>query len=378
MAIYLIALLGMLCHTAYAGSRVVFSLLAIELGANPLEIGLLVSLYAVCPLLLAIYTGKLIDRFGARAPMFIGILGMALVLLLAAAVPRLAMLYGMALLFGLAAMIFFVAVQSIVGAVGREQDRVRNYGLLSIGFSLAGILGPLVAGFSIDYLGHSNALLILAGCTLVSLLLLWSQPRLVPRVTHAEEKKRSRNVLDLLRVPALRGTFIVSGALSAAGDLYGFYMPIYGRHIGLSASAIGTIMAASAVSSFVIRLYLSAMPKQGAEMRMLNLALFVASTAYFLFPLFQNPWALAAISFLLGLGVGADQPLSLSLIYELVPQGRAGEAAGVRLTVHYCAHVAIPLAFGGIGSAFGIAPVFIVNALMLLTGGIVNQRAGRR
>ena len=377
MAIYLIALLGMLGHTAYAGGRVVFSLLAIELGANPLEIGLLVSLYALCPLLLAIYTGKLIDRFGARAPIFVGMLGMTFVLLLAAAFPNLAVLYGMALLFGLTAMIFFVAVQSIAGAVGREQDRVRNYGLLSVGFSLAGILGPLVAGFSIDYLGHRNALLILAGCTLVSLLLLWLRPQLVPRVTHAEQKKRSRNVLDLLHVPVLRRALIISGALSAAGDLYGFYMPIYGHDIGLSASAIGTIMAACAGASFVIRLYLSATPKQGAEMRMLNLALFVAGTAYFLFPLFQNPWALAAISFLLGLGVGADQPLSLSLIYALVPQGRAGEAVGVRLTVHYCAHVAIPLAFGGIGSAFGVAPVFIVNALMLLTGGIVNQRAGR-
>ena len=378
MAIYLLALMGALCHIAWGGSRVVSSLLAIELGADPLRVGLLASLYALCPLLLAIYTGRLIDRVGARAPMLVGMLGMTLSLLLAAAVPGLSVLYAMALLLGLTSMFVFIAVLGITGAIGGGLDRVRNYGVLGVGFSLAGILGPLVAGFSIDHLGHSNALLILAGCSLVSLLLLWLRPRLLPRVIHVEEKKRSRNVLDLLRIPALRRTFIVSGALSAAGDLFGFYMPIYGHDIGLSASAIGTILAAAAVSSFVIRLYLSTTPKQGAEMRMLNLAVFVACTAYFLFPLFQNPWALVAISFLLGLGVGADQPLSMSLIYELVPQGRAAEAAGVRLTVHYCAHVSIPLAFGGIGSAFGVAPVFLVNALMLLTGGIVNQRASRR
>lgn len=377
MAIYLLAVLSMLCHTAYAGGRVVFSLLAIELGANPFQIGLLVSLYALCPLLLAIYTGRLTDRIGARTPMFVGLLGMALVLSLAAAVPGLAMLYAVALLLGLASMIFFVAVQGIAGAVGRDEDRVRNYGVLSVGFSLAGIFGPLIAGFSIDQLGHRNALLILAGCTLASLLLLWSQPRLLPRARRAAATQDKRNALELLKMPVLRSTFIMSGALSAAGDLYNFYMPIYGHHIGLSASAIGMIMAAAAAAGLTIRVLLSALPKQGAEMRLLNLAVFVASAAYFLFPMFENAWALAAISFLLGLGVGADQPLSMSLIYSRVPHGRTGEAAGVRLTVHYCTHVAIPLAFGGIGSAFGIAPVFIVNAFLMLTGGLANQRASR-
>src|SRR5450759_5040990 len=54
-------------------------------------------------------------------------------------------------------------------------------------------------------------------------------------------------------------------------------------------------------------------------MRLLNQALYVASAAYFLFPFFGNPWALAAISFLLGLGIGTGQPLSMTLIYSPVP-----------------------------------------------------------
>ena len=378
MAIYLISLMGMLCHTAYTGSRVVFPLLAIELGASPFRVGLLIALYAVCPMLLAIYTGKLIDRVGARAPMFVGTLGITLSLLLPAAFPGLMVLYGVALLLGLSSMIFFVAIQGVAGAVGREQDRTRNYGLLSIGFSLAGFLGPLIAGFSIDYLGHQRAMLILASGILVPILLLWLKRGLVPHTTRAVEDKPGQSALDLLRIPALRCTFIAGGLSSGAWDLYSFFMPLYGHHLGLSASAIGTIMAVFAVATIFIRLFLSAMVKPGTEMSVLNRSLYVAGAAFLLFPFFENGWALAAISFLLGLGVGTGQPLSMNLIYTSAPKGRASEAVGVRVTANHCTHVAIPLLFGGVGSAFGLAPVFIVNALILLSAGFANERASQR
>ncbi len=378
MAIYLIALMSMLLHTAFGGSRVVLSLLAIELGANPFGVGVLAALYAVCPMLLAIYAGRLIDRVGARLPMLVGTLGVALCMLLAAAFPRLAMLYSLAPLLGLCFMLFFVAVQGVTGAIGHERDRARNYAVLSMGFALAGFFGPLIAGFSIDYLGHRRALVILMGCTLVPVLLLWLKPQLIPRAPPADGKHSAESVLDLLRNAPLRRTFIMSGVISAAWDLYSFYMPVYGHSIGLSASAIGMILAAFALATLVIRMFLSAMVRRGSEMRILNQAIYIASAAYFLFPFFQNPWALAAISFLLGLGVGTGQPLSMNLIYNLAPSNRTSEAAGVRVTVNHCTHVTIPLVFGGIGSAFGFAPVFLGNAVMLLTGGLINHRAVRR
>ena len=101
MAIYLIALMSTLFNTAFGGSRVAMSLLAIELGANPFGVGLLAALYGVFPMLLAIYAGKLIDRVGARGPMIAGMLGLALCLLLPAGIPSLLVMYCAAPLLGL-------------------------------------------------------------------------------------------------------------------------------------------------------------------------------------------------------------------------------------------------------------------------------------
>ncbi len=375
MAIYLIVLLCILNHAAFTGSRVVFSLYAIDLGAHSFAIGVLVSFYALCPLVLAIYAGKLIDRLGARLPMLLGTLGLAVGIALPVLVAGLATLYVAALLLGTSFMFFFVAVQGITGAVGRPADRGRNYSLLSVGFSIASFLGPLVAGFSIDHLGFRNALLVLSGGIVLSVAAQWWRADWIPRPSSNPEQSEGQSVLDLLRIAPLRRIFIASGFMSGAWDLYNFYMPVYAHNAGLSASAIGMILATFSAATLVIRVFLPRMMKENDEIRILTVAIFVAGIAYLLFPFFKNAWALAAISFLLGLGLGTGQPLSMNLIYNLAPGGRTSEAAGIRVTVNNLAHVTIPLAFGGIGSALGFAAVFVSNAVVLFAGAFINGRA---
>ena len=375
---YLIVLLCILNHAAYTGSRVVFSLYAIDLGANSFAIGVLISLYALCPLLLAIYAGKLIDRVGARVPMLAGTAGLMLGIALPVVMPGLAMLYFSALLLGTSSMFFFVAVQGITGAVGRPEDRARNYSLLSVGFSIASFIGPLIAGFSIDYLGFRNALIVLSACLILSLIAQWWRADLIPRPSPHPEAHAGQSVMDMLGIPVLRRIFIASGFLSGAWDLYNFYLPVYGHSIGLSASVIGMILATFSAATVVIRVFLPWMAKRYDEIRILTAAIFVASIAYFLLPFFHNAWMLAAISFLLGLGLGTGQPLSMNLIYNLAPPGRTSEAAGIRVTVNNMAHVTIPVVFGVIGSALGFTAVFISNAVVLFAGAVVNHRAATR
>jgi hypothetical protein len=62
------------------------------------------------------------------------------------------------------------------------------------------------------------------------------------------------------------------------------------------------------------------------------------------------------------------------LIYERAPEGRSGEALGLRMTINNCMHIAIPLFFGSLGSLFGVAPVFIANAAIMTAGGLISRR----
>src|SRR5271169_2712983 len=62
-------LLTILSHVGFVGSRITVSLSAINQGASPLEVGVIMSLYAVIPMLLAVQAGRLVDRVGAFRPM---------------------------------------------------------------------------------------------------------------------------------------------------------------------------------------------------------------------------------------------------------------------------------------------------------------------
>ena len=99
MAIHLIVLLCLLNHACFSGSRMVMSLYALELGANQLTIGVLMALFAICPLFFAIYAGRLADRLGPRGQMLSGTAGMGLAMLLPPLFPGIVYLYIPALIF---------------------------------------------------------------------------------------------------------------------------------------------------------------------------------------------------------------------------------------------------------------------------------------
>ena len=130
-----------------------------------------------------------------------------------------------------------------------------------------------------------------------------------------------------------------------------------------------------ALATFVIRIVLPPLAKRFSEAEILTYGIFIAAVAFVLFPLTQNAYLLAAVAFLLGLGVGCGQPMSMSLIYALAPPGRAAECGGLRVTANNFMHLLIPIFFGSVGSAFGYTLVFITNSIMLAAGGVVMKRA---
>ena len=374
MAIHLIVLMCALSHSGFGGSRVAVSLYALDQGASQLTIGVLMALYALCPLLLAVHVGRLADRIGPRAPMLIGTAGVTLGLLLPPLFPGLTTLYFSALLLGSTFHFFFITVQGLAGGIGGAENRARNFALVGMGFSAAGFIGPFLAGLAIDHLGHLPAFLVLAAFPLVPVLLLWLKPGFLPKAIKRTDTGATQSALDLWRIRGLRKTFIASGILSSAWDLFQFYFPVYGHSVGLSASAIGAVLGIFALATFTIRVVLPRLVKRYTEAQILSSSIFVAAFAFVLFPFFSNAYLLAAIAFLLGLGVGCGQPMSMSLIYALAPRGRAAESAGLRVTVNNLMHLVIPLAFGSVGTAFGYVPVFLSNSAMLVAAGMLMRK----
>jgi predicted MFS family arabinose efflux permease len=189
-----------------------------------------------------------------------------------------------------------------------------------------------------------------------------------------ENEKPGGGALDLFRDGPLRRTLFMSGVALTGIELFSFYMPIYGKSIGLSASGIGLVLSAYAGAAFVVRLMMHELARRFSETGVLTASLFIAAVTYALFPLISGVPMLVLIAFLLGLGLGSAQPLTIMLTYHHAPQGRSGEALGMRLTVNKITQIAIPVVFGGIGAVFGLTPVFWANAAFLFAGGVLSVK----
>lgn len=372
MALTLVVVLTILTHIAFAGGRVAVSLFALHLGASPFVVGVLGALFAALPMLFAVSTGRAIDRIGLRGPMLVGASIVAVGSALAYLWPVMASLYIVSTLVGSGLTLFHIAVSNATGAIGAPADRARNFTLLSLGFSTSGFLGPVVAGIAIDVLGHAPAFLLLAAFPLVAVLVLASGraplPSL-PRVAH----KTERHLLDLLRTRSLRQVLLVSVLFSMAWDMFAFAVPIYGAGLGLAASTIGAILGAFAAATFAVRLVLPALARRVREWQLVTAALAIACVIFACFPLFERVPVLLALSFVLGLGLGMSQPMIMALLYAAAPSGRSGEAVGLRTSLVNFSQVSMPLFFGAMGFALGIAPVFWAMALAL-GGGFVFAR----
>lgn len=374
MTLYRIALLTVLLHLAFAGARVTLSLFALNLGASALTVGVLISVLAIVPMAFAVSWGRYVDRVGVRGPMYAGTVALLTALVAAFAVPRLEMLFVVSALAGSGFMIFHIAVHQAAGLIGKPEDRARNFSMLALGFSTSSFLGPVTAGFAIDALGYRYTFLLLAGPLVATLAIMLARPIDVPRYAGALKPGERKRLADLLRMPSLRRVFVVSGMLSMAWDLFTFVMPIHGSLLRLSASTVGLILGAFGAAVFVVRLALPLLFYRVGEWKMLIGAMLVSGAALALIPLVTDLRLLIALAFLLGTGLGGAQPMIMALLYNTAPPGRGGEAVGVRTLLLNFSQAGIPLMFGALGAALGMAPVFWTMAAALIAGAWYARR----
>jgi MFS family permease len=172
MSLYFTFILSLLFLIGRHTGRVIITLYALNLGAQPFTVGVLVAMSEVLPTLLSWHVGRFSDRFGSRWLLMIGAVAGALGMLVSYVIPGLPALFVTSVMYGLMVALFMSPQQNLVGLLSGPQDRTKNFSNLSLLASFAGFAGPLLAGFSIDHAGPDIAclslvlLLLVPGCLL--------------------------------------------------------------------------------------------------------------------------------------------------------------------------------------------------------------------
>lgn len=377
ITIYQIMVVVVLWNSAYKGVRVLNTLYALELGATPLHIGLLLATYGVFPLLLAVLAGRIADRYGSRVPIIAGMVVSTVGAVLPWFAPSLPLLFIAAAITGLGFILGQVAFQSLVGSLGAGMARTRNFNNYALIVAVADFVGPVLAGFSIDHGGHVPTYLFLGLLSTTSIVAIIALAKRVPSHRKPAPAPAGQRMIDLFRDVDMRRVLIAGAVVMTGIDLFQLYIPLYGHQIGLSASAIGMVLGAAAAATFVSRAVLPVLVRRYGEEKTLLYALFLAASMFTLIPFFTGAIVLAVICFTLGLGMGLGQPLTVMLCYRYSPAGRGGESLGLRIAINNSMHVVVPALFGAVGAAFGLAPVFWVSAGVLAAGNWYARRRGQ-
>ena len=369
-------ILAQVClHACMTGMRMAAPLLALREGYSPAAVGVLLALFALTQVFLALPAGRFADRNGLRRPVVYCVLAAITGAGMAAAFPVFPVLCLSALLTGGATGAALISLQRHVGRAASGAMALRQvFSWLSIGPAASNFLGPFTAGLLIDHAGevpgsingYRVAFFLLALLPVLTWFLV-RYTRELPPVELSENSPPPR-AWDLLREPMFRRLMLVNWFLSSCWDVHTFVVPVLGFERGLSASSIGTILGAFALAATAVRLVMPMLAKYLREWKVLAGAMLMTAALFGVYPLMPSALAMGACSILLGFALGTVQPMIMSMLHQITPEARHGEALGLRLMAINASSVVMPMLFGSAGALVGIGAVFWVAGTVVGLG----------
>lgn len=369
-------ILAQIClHACMAGTRLAAPLLALREGYSPAAVGVLLALFALTQVFLALPAGRYADRHGLRRPMGYSVLAAVAGAGAAVAFPVFPVLCLAALLTGGATGAAVISLQRHVGRAAAGVLQLRQvFSWLSIGPAISNFIGPFSAGLLIDHAGQAPgglggyraAFFLMAVLPIASWFLVRKMRELPPLIA-AHQGKRPK-AWDLLREPMFRRLMLVNWFLSSCWDVHTFVVPVLGFERGLSASVIGSILGAFAVAAALIRMLMPLVAAHLREWRVLAASMLATAVLFGVYPLMRSALGMGICSVLLGFSLGMVQPMVMSMLHQITPEARHGEALGLRLMAINASSVLMPMLFGSAGALVGIAGVFWVTGAMVGAG----------
>ncbi len=326
-----------------------------QLGAPPLQIGVILGAFGAMTTLAHIPAGYLADRIGRR-PMLIAswVTGVLATLLMAFALSLPIFVVGI-LFYGLTN--FVVSpMDSYVTAARGKWSLARVFTFMSMAYNAGALLGPITGGWIGDHYGLHSIYFISAGIFFISTLLVLSI-KAQPRDHHDPENPPQSLLKNSHYLGFLAVYFVVAFATYLAQPLSPNFLR--NQH-GLSLSAIGELGSVSALGITLFSYLLGKL-----EARSGFILGQIGSAAFALILWRASDFGLFTIGYLLLGGYRVLRNLGVAQVRPFVHESQMGVAYGIAETIGSSTFLlAPPLA----GYLYTIAPALMYPVGLILMG----------
>ena len=241
---------------------------AIEIGATPAQIGVLGAVYALFPILLALFLGKNVGRFGEAKYIVFGASTMFLLAIGFAFINSLFLLMVATAAIGISHLIGVVGGQTMISTRSPNEKLDGFFGYYAFGASLGQMVGPLVGGIVAGSNGvlpksTSMGFFTAAGLALIALLptFYWRKLKIAIKQTVNQDGTFTA-AISMLKQPGMGKAIYISLAVSSAVDVLIVFLPLFGTENNFSPFAVGVILAIRAGTSMFSRIFLGAIAQK--------------------------------------------------------------------------------------------------------------------
>ncbi|MDX1484606.1 MAG: MFS transporter [Alphaproteobacteria bacterium] len=358
---------GLFSATQTSLIAVVLPLWLIHLEASPVMIGLALGSYNLLPFLFSVHGGAVMDRLGARRVMVAFAVMGAATPLLYPALPFVWAVFALQMVGGLASTMGWVGAQTLIGQMMKGSP-VHAGRFTSVGV-LGNMAGPPLVGAGWDFVGPWGAFGVLFAWTAAQL---WAALALPPaqagEVSDPEGHLTARDMqprwssyaaaFRLMLIPMVAFVVMLSMVRLTGHSVQSSFYVVYLNQVGLTGTAIGTLMATGAVAAAVGALFAAPLTRMMHSSWLLAATSFLTLAAIAVTPLLGLYVLFLAAQIVRGATVGISTPLIITEMSLAVGPDQ-GKAVGLRTMANRLTSTVTPMIMGAVVAWVGLEASFL-------------------
>jgi len=341
--------------------------------ASGVEVGALFASFSLAQMVFSPVLGRLSDRIGRKPVIVVSLVGTCIGSLVTGAAGALWVLFLGRIIDGASGASVAVA-QGAIADIAPPERRAQLLGMLGAAFGVGFVLGPALGGLAA--LGGPHVPFFVAAAVAGTNAVVAAVRLPETRGTRPPARESDAAERHVLRTPALTSMAAVSfvSVLAFAGFEATFALLGERRFDLTEGSAAVLFLFVGVLLTVVQGVVIGPLTERFGSLRLMGTGLVVVAAGMFAMSAATSWWLLIVALALLALGQGVNGPSNTTLVTQLAPPERRGEALGYVQSAGALARIAGPLLAGVLFDKVGIASPYVVGGVLTLLAAVLLAR----
>ena len=351
---------------------------ALENGASGYQIGLIASIYALVPLLIAVQMGRWVGRIGEVPLLLAGCVSFIALGISFAFLNNIAAIAAATALAGIAHLSNVAASQAMVASRSPHELQDQNFGYFSFSTSMGHTFGPMLGGIIAGSSGvlprSSTSAFVFASILALLAIVPFFLFKGLSDLRSQEERDAAGLIKarDVIKRPGIKPAIWTSLAVASTNDVLVVILPLVGTELGINPVVIGAILSLRSAAAMISRFSLGRLTKRFGSATVMNFSIIVSALFLFASAYANTALTLGVVMAVVGFLLGIGQPLTMSIVSKKTPIEERAMAISIRLFGNRLGQFLVPIGAGALTAPFGGGAVFVGLAALIASAGVVS------